>query len=255
MKKKGKKALSHAPAPTADPLHAMLEPTGAKASKTPKVSPKAGTPSTNAKHGTPKSSVSPDSQKYSKSNLPPTNVPICLNKSGSTGYIRACTELIVGKTFDEIDAAKLQYRHPNSPNHKGSATTERWKVYRFSDYIYDLNCGWITISKAPVCTKLNAAQYADMHLSQQDVQELLVHAFITGGANDMPTCKEAKANPIEWPHWHKAELKEIADLIEQGMLKIVSADDPKVKGKKLYSMKLVLKKKPPANSEPECYKV
>ena len=66
-----------------------------------------------------------------------------------------------------------------------------------------------------------------MHLSQQDVQELLVHAFITGGANDMPTRKEAKANPIEWPHWHKAELKEIADLIEQGTLEIVSHQNHK----------------------------
>ena len=59
---------------------------------------------------------------------------------------------------------------------------------------------WITISKAPARTKLDAAQYADMKLSQQDAHELLVHAFITGGANDMPTRKEAKANSAEWPH-------------------------------------------------------
>ena len=59
----------------------------------------------------------------------------------------------------------------------------------------------------------------------------------------MPTQKEANANPVEWPHWHKAELKEIADLIKQGTLEIVSADDPNVKGKKLYSTKLVLKRR------------
>ena len=89
------------------------------------------------------------------------------------------------------------YWHPTAVKHKGSPVKGGYKVYRQSDYIYDLNCGWITISKAPARTKLDAAQYADMKLSQQDAHELLVHAFITGGANDMPTRKEAKANPVE----------------------------------------------------------
>ena len=161
MKAEGKKALGHAPARTADPLNAMLEPNSAKAPKAPKVSPKATKPSTNVKHGTPTSSVPPDSQKYGKSN-PPPNVPIRLNKNGTTGYICARTELITGKTSDQVAAARIRYWAPNSPKHKGSVTTSWWKVYRLTDYIYDLNCGWITISKAPARTKLNAAQYADM---------------------------------------------------------------------------------------------
>jgi len=147
-------------------------------------------------------------------------------------HIRARLVDIAGKTLSQLLQSNYHYR-TSKRKHNGVM-----KAYKWTDFKWDLQQGYITVSDGPCKPKQQtvAAARAEILTSFAAGQ--------TGGDPDPVTRRDAQRSP-DWDAWRAAEVEELKALWDLGCFEFVTRGEARRRGMKvLLHNKLVYKRKP-----------